>query len=260
MTKTEFAKLVADLGADDSVKAYRADRSLTDLVHRAGGPKGQAERAAHAKALAAELAATREAGTDRRGKPTREPKHSSKVRREICRHLSMVAGPPEVAALRQATGDLEVREMARWTLERMTCPEATAVLIDLATGGVGDEFRIGAINALGRRCCGDAKVVETLRKCAGDDAFAVRMAACDALANHPAADSDATLLAAGKQGEGQAARHARRHIAKARVRLAETLVRAGQKAAGKKIYQAVLADKIDEPQKKAAQRGLEQLA
>jgi HEAT repeat protein len=260
MEKTDIAKLLADLGSDDSVKAYRADRALVELVHRAGGPKGQADRAAHAKALAAELVATRDAGKDRRGKPIREPKHSAKVRREICRHLSMVAGPAEVAALKQAAGDLDVRDMARWALERIDAAEATAALIELAATGVGDEFRIGAINALGRRGCGDAKVIETLRKCAGDEDFAVRMAACDALANHPAADSDATLLAAGKQGEGQAARHARRQIAKARIRLAETLARAGQKAAGKKIYQAVLADKIDEPQKKAAQIGLQHLA
>src|SRR5262245_4044839 len=94
-------KLVEQLGSNDQAKAYQARLALEQVVAQAGRPGNGQARAAVAGALAAQLTATTEQ-KDRQGKTFRTPKHSAKVRGQIARELSYVAGAAEVPALKQA--------------------------------------------------------------------------------------------------------------------------------------------------------------
>jgi HEAT repeat protein len=148
--------------------------------------------------------------------------------------------------------DFEVREMARWALTRMTSPAATAALVEAASAGIGNEFRIGAINWLADRS--GSKVTETLRTCLSDPTPEIRLAAVEALANHADPQADAAIV----QAAANYPRAARR-VVKARLRLAEKLVAANQQGAARQIYQAVASGKFDEAQKKAAAAALARL-
>lgn len=248
----QVKKLVDQLGADQQVKSYQANQALEKIVWESGAPGRDDERPVIAKTLAAELVATREVKGDR-GRTERQPLHSSDVRRQICRHLAAVAAEPELEALRKALDDLEVREMARWALDRMTGDGVTKALVKAAVEGIGGEFRIGAINALARRA--GAEVVSALQTCAKDADRSIQLAACEALASHSNADSDAVLSAAGKGGGRN-----RLRMTKARIRLAEKLAHAGQQSAAEKIYHAILNEKPDRPQASAAQSGLQRIS
>lgn len=243
-------KLSEQLGSSDQVQVYRAKRALAQMTAVAGEPGKEAERAQLATALAKAEAATKPRG-DKDKTPV--PVFSARVRGELARALSEVGGDMEVPTLKQELSDFDAREMARFALDRFTCEAAADALADAAVNAVGAEFRVGAINALGRRKGSGA--VDALKKCAADADPQVRLAAAEALANHADASVDALLVEAGKQHADRAALR----ISKARIRLAENLVRTGQKDAGKAIYQSVAQTAPREPQKKAAQRALEQL-
>lgn len=243
-------QLSDQLASSDQAKVYRAKRALADLTAAAGAAGKDKERAELAASLAKIVAATKpKGGKDK----TPVPAYSARVRDEICRALAAVGGDMEAPALKQALADFESREMARFALDRMTCQAAADVLAEAALQSVGAEFRVGVVNALGRRS--GSGVVDALKKCATDADPHVRLAAAEALANHADASADELLVAAGKHAGGRAALRA----TKARIRLAETLVRAGQKDAGKKIYQAIAQSNARAPQKKAAQQALSQL-
>lgn len=246
---------VGQLGAGDQAQAYAALQQLQRLTIDAGSPGREVQRAELASTLAKELNAANE-HKDGRGKISYTPKYSPRVRGLVARLLAQVAGESEVAALRQLSEEFGAREMARWALDRMTTPGATATLIDLAKTAVGPEFRIGVLNALGRRTGEDVRV--TLAQCALDLDEEVRLAAAEALANLPAPESDQVFEAVLKIG--QPGPTAKRRLLKARLRLAETLVRAGQPQAGKKIYEAIVAQGADPPQAEAAQLALKSLA
>ena len=120
------------------------------LTSELGAPDQGKERAETAAMLAAQLSAQTEKKDDK-GKVSKVAEHSTKSRNQIARYLASVGGDAEVPALKQSLEDFEVREMARWALSRMTCQAATDALIAVATGGIGNEFRVGVINALGTR-------------------------------------------------------------------------------------------------------------
>jgi hypothetical protein len=243
-------QLSDQLGSSDQAKVYQAKRALAEQTSAAGAPGKDKERAELAASLAKIVAATRpKSGQDK----TPVAAYSAKVRGEICRALAAVGGDMETPALKQALADFESREMARFALDRMTCQAATDALAEAALQSVGAEFRVGVVNALGRRS--GSGVVDALKKCAADADPHVRLAAAEALANHADASADELLVAAEKQPGDRAALR----MSKARIRLAETLVRAGQQEAGKKIYQAVAQSDAEGPQKKAAQQALSQL-
>src|SRR5262249_22797861 len=145
----------------------------------------------------------------------------------------------------------ETRESARWALDRVPTAAATAALV-AALDQVGPEFRVGVINALGKRRT--PEVQTALHRQAADADEEVRLAAAEALANFAEASNDHAIVAAGSGSPRSKAR-----AQKARIRLAETLRVAGNKDAAVSIYRAVLADDADKPQKKAAQQALEQL-
>lgn len=249
-------KLVEQLDAKDQVKAYQAYQSLVQIVVQAGRPGNSTERAAVAAALAQHLTAVKEE-KDRQGKPIRVPKYSAKVRGQIARWIGYVAGAAEVPALKQAMGDLDTREVARGALEQIPDSGATQALIDAATNGIGHEFRIGAINSLSRR--NGAETIAGLKQCAADPNIEVRLAAVEALAKYPDPSLDSVMMAALNTREDEAPARVLRRLGKARIRLAETLITAGQKSAGKRIYQAILKGPAEEPQKKAARMNLQQL-
>jgi aminopeptidase N len=233
------------LNSNDQPTAYRAKRALANMAAAAGTPGKAGERAA----LAADLAKAETAKNDKGD----APKYSPKARGDIGRALGEVAGDMEVPALKATLDDFNAREMARFALDRMTCQAATDALADAALNAVGVEFRIGAINALGRR--NGSQVVDVLKGCAGDNDPEIRLAAAEALANHADASADPLIVAVGTQ----AGHRAGLRIAKARVRLAAKLASAGQKDAAKQIYQSIAQSDAAAAQKKAANIGLAQL-
>src|SRR5262245_4436138 len=243
-----ISELAEQLGNADPKVAYRARQELAQTTADSG-KKGESQAEA-ANALAAELAAKTK--TTRNGKEEETPKYSATVKNQIAQYLSVVAEDAQVPALASALTSLETREMARWALERIPTAAATAALIT-ALDQVGPEFRVGVVNALGRRK--GAEVQAALLKTASDEDIHVRLAAIEALANFPEPSNDEPITAAAKGGPPRA--RARAH--RARVRLAETLRIDGKKDAAIAIYKAIVANDADEPQKKAARLALEQM-
>lgn len=245
-----IVQTIEKLGNPDQAQAYQARRALEELISLAGGP-GQDKLAS---ALASELNGKKEQKDG--DKVTHVIKHNPATRSTIARYLALVAGPEEIPALVEAMKDLDVRESARWSLDRIQCPEATAALIQAAVEGIGPEYRIGAINSLGRRS--GENVVAALKQCAKDPYVDIRLSAAEALANLPDASSDAAITEAAS-GEGVFADRARARLTKARVRLAETLARNGDKDSAKKIFEAIVSSNPDAAQKEAATIALAQI-
>jgi HEAT repeat protein len=169
-----------------------------------------------------------------------EPLHSSRVRNHLARLLGYLPVDAAVPPLVNALQDLEVREMARQSLECHPSPRATDALI-AALNSTGPVFCAGVINSLAKK--GGAQSLAAVRRATDDPQAEVRFAALTALSAFPDASLDAIL---------------ERHNAYvARVRLAETLRAAGNKAAAERIYKAILAGNAPEPQKRAARLGLQ---
>lgn len=238
-------ELANQLNSSDQPTVYRAKKQLAAMAAAAGAPGKAGDRTQLASALVKAETAKNEKG---------EAKYSAKARGELARTLSEVGGDREVPGLAETLKDFDAREMARFSLDRMTCQAATDALCDAALNAVGVEFRIGAINALGRRS--GSQIVDVLKACAGDNDPELRLAAAEALANHSDASADPLIAELVKQDGQRAALRA----TKARVRLAARLAGAGQKEAAKKIYQSIAqSDTAAAAQKKAAAIGLTQL-
>lgn len=248
-------KLVEQLGSKEQSVVYQAQQSLIRVVAEAGRPDHERERAAVAGALAGYVTATREQ-KDNKGKVTRVLQYPARVRVQILRWIGYVGGEAEVPALRQALDDLDTREMARWALEQIPGPSSTKALVDAAVNGIGPEFRLGAINTLGRRR--EPEAAAALKECAADPNIEVRLAAVEALAHFPDPTADGVMKSAMSPG-GENGRVNQR-LVRARIQLAETLVAAGQKDAGLRIFRSIVAGKSDETQKKAARAGLQHLS
>lgn len=250
MDTESIGNLVEQLGSGDQAQGYKAYLELFNRAASAGAPGNESARSELARELAAELNAEVEDGDSKR------QKHSAKVRGLVARVLALVGGDEQVPAVKQTLGDFHAREMGRWSLDRIPGEAATSALIVAAVEGIGPEYRIGAINALGKRQ-GDATVA-ALKQCAEDGDLEVRLAAVEALSNQTEPEADASF--ASLLAESHLPERARGRAIKARIRLAETLARAGQTSAAKSVYEAVLAGKPDDPQRAAAQRGLAGLA
>jgi HEAT repeat protein len=248
-------EICKQLGSDDQVEVYQARKALVELTSQLGAKGQDKQRAETARQLAAQLGAPKDPAQarDSRGEATEGSQLSAKARNYVARCLASIGGEPEVAALKQAFDDFDVREMARWALARMTCQGATDALVEAATKGIGEEFRIGAINALGCRP-GSSGAAGALKTCASEASPMVRMAAVEALANHPDPAHDAVIEGA-LRGQGRGARR----VAKARLRLAANLAKAGEKDAARKIYEAISDGNYGEAQEKAATVGLAEL-
>jgi HEAT repeat protein len=246
-------EMLKDLDNADQAVAYKTYQMLemTALAYTARDKA--APREEMAAFLAAELNATDPGGKDNNGndKPP-VPRYSMRVRRQIARLLGYVAGAAEVPALAAAMKDLELREEARCALDRNQSEAATEALV-AALDEVGPTFRVGVAGSLAGRS--GSSVTKALQALIDDEDGAVRVAAADTLATIPNADSHDVLVTLSKRE----CRPTRQAAHKARIRLAETLARAGDKAAARKIYQAVRHSEAGEPQKKAAGIGLDSL-
>ena len=238
-------ELATDLGATDQVKAYQARQALAKLCGDLGASGKEAERAAAAKDLAAALGAVKPA-KDKRGEPTVESMQSVSAVNEICRALALVAGEAEVGVLAACLKDIDLREPARWCLSRLTCQGAADALAECLQTATGTEFRVGVINALGKKS--GSNVVEALKGATTDGEPEVRLAACEALANVADAALDAVIAAV---DPGRSSRRAGR-VAAARIRLGNTLLAAGNDAGALEVFKAVAAADVPEAQKKAA--------
>jgi len=244
------AQLCEQLGSDDRIKAYQARRALAEKA-----AVGEADRMALAAELADCLTAKAEV-KDKKKKEPPPPRYAVAVRNEICRNLADVAGDAQVPALVDALADFDTREMARFALDRIPTPAATAALADALSKSIGVEFRVGLVNALARR--NDPAAREALHKAAADPSSEVRLAAAEALALQPDSTGDAVIVVVGKELRATNSRAAKRADI-ARLRLAGTLSRAGQNDAARGIYQALASEGADEAQKKAAKAALEKL-
>lgn len=234
-----ISELVVQLGNGDQVQEYRARQALFQAVWHGARPGNEAETSQLASALCAELSSSQ---------------HSTRVRGEVCRFLSKVAGASEVQSLAAQLSDADVREMARWALERIPAAEATSALIACAQTAEAVEFRVGAIGSLAHKR--GAEVVACLAACAADKEPEVAIAALEALAEQcdPASDAAfAQALAAGGS-ERTIVR-----IVRARLRLADSLVHAGHSDSAKAVFQAIAAGPAAPIQQAAAQRALAEL-
>jgi len=239
---------VVELDDKDPVVAYRAYKNLEETATRANAPGVENRRADLAATLAAELLAKGEPPKDKKGKPKGPPGplYASGVRSKLCRLLSYVAGASEVPALVEALGDLDVREMARFALDRNTSDAATDALI-AALEQVGPIFRAGVVNALGRRQ--GPKVLDALQKTATEDPTPeIRIIAVEALANIPEPSNVAIVMKATKcRVPGHKTR-----AYKSAVRLAENLGGAGHKSEAVQLCRTFESNDADAAQKKAA--------
>lgn len=242
-------ELARQLGSDDQVQVYRAKQEMVLLTAEAGAPGKDRQRSDMATEMAKSLTTEKEQ-KDNKGKTNKVPELNADGRSLVCRYLANVGDQSEVAALERAMQDFDVREMARWALTRMTCQAATDALAKAAKTGIGDEFRVGAINALAGRS--GSNVRETLVACASLGSPQVRLAAIEALACDADPSNDAVMT---KAAVGDGVRASKR-VARARLRLAENLVAAGKRQAGRAIYQQIVDGKYDPAQQKAAQAAL----
>jgi hypothetical protein len=245
--------MLRNLGAADPVVAFKTSQMLSTMAMASTAPDKSALRAEVAGFLAGELNATDPGGKDDKGKD-KPPvqRYSTAVRNQVARLLGIVAGAAEVPALAQAMKDLDLRESARCALDRNRSPEATDALL-AALAEVGPAFRVGVVGSLGDR--GGERVTRALQGLADDEDVEVRLAAADALAKIPDAGNDAVL----SQMSKQACPCTRETATKARIRLAETLARAGDKSAARRILQDIRQSDAAAPQKKAAEIGLKGL-
>jgi len=250
---SEFKELIQELGKGQEA-AYKANKELLAVVTGASEPGKAGHAREVARALAAELNALTPARKDDKGKDVPQALlYSAAVRCRIAQLLCYVAGAEEVPALDAAMNDMDVREAARMALEVNPSPEATKALLK-AMEAVGPVFRVGIVNALGRRK--PAEAVTQLQELAMNDPEAeVRIAAVEALSKIPEAGSDSSFVQVAKSE----CPCTRSRANKARVRLAETLRLAGQKEAAARIYRAIERSDADAAQKKAAELGLKAL-
>jgi HEAT repeat protein len=168
--------------------------------------------------------------------------------------LAYIGTEKEVPALAEMLKSLDVREMARFALDANPSDAATAALIE-GLADVGPTFRTGVVNALGKRRGENAQAA--LRDIAsGDPDPDMQIAAVEALANYPDRGND-DLIYKMTQNSDPATRSRAR---KARVRLAATLLKAGNKTAARAIYTDIKSGGADPAQIKAAEIGLKATA
>lgn len=241
--------LVAQLGDSDLMKAYSARMQLIDMVMNA--TKSATETASLAAAFSEVLSAKTGDGENAKKKDA-PPKYPAGARRFVLQLLGQVAGDNEVPAIAAALKDLDVRDMARCALERIPGAKSTAALA-AAADEVGPEFRSGVLGALAIRQTPEVQAV--LHKQAAHRDERIRLAAVEALAHFPEASNDDVITGSVKSASARGKSRAQR----ARIRLAESLVRAGKKAEGVAIYKSILGGDNGEPQKKAARIALDQL-
>jgi hypothetical protein len=178
---------------------------------------------------------------------------SRAARQYACRKLSLVGTAASVPALAALLGDKDESHMARYALERIPAPEATAAL-RTALGQVGGDLTIGMLSSLAAKR--DAASVPAIAALVTGDS-AVAVAAAEALGIMATPEAAAAL--AGATAGGAAAEA----VLDARLACADVFLKAGRKAEARAIYEAVSKAVGDTPAthrgravRMACQRGL----
>jgi HEAT repeat protein len=244
-------ELTARMGDADPGVAFNAYRQLEFMVMAASASETSAEADALAAALATELNARKPPQTDDKGKEKPgDLKYSKDARNHLLQLISYVAGEAQAAAVAGCIGDLDLRDMARYALERIPGPQASQALIAALDKEVGPTFRVGIINSLARRGCQLSH--QAIKRATGDANKPVRIAAVEALAWFPDISGDAYMVKMSKDE----CKDCRRRANIARVRLAGTLNKAGKEAEARKLYKRIASSDACEAQKEAAQMAL----
>lgn len=247
--KVDVNELVKELSKPDGPEQYKARVKLRNETARVGGRGQENERTELAAALAKVVA---DGQPKERRRIYDRPFANTFMRCELLRYLCEIAGPAEVPVLMKAVDDFEVRDFIRRVVESIPGDEATAALVKMAVEEEGNEFRVGAINALGNRKSPAA--MEALKTCAADPDPRIRLAAADALAAMGDPTADSVIGQSFDPNRGWAP-HA--NAARTRLRLAGNVAKSGNKAAADQINQGVLAMQPQPYQVKAATNGLQ---
>ena len=212
--------LVPNLGNESVPGREGSYATLERIAFRAGQPSMEADRLACSKVLAAKLG----------------PDVAPLARMWILRQLERMARAEAVSQIAAVLADKDplVRESARRAIQKNPAPEANTALQRALAAADTPAWRVALINALAQRC--DAANLGALKKeaaAANDD---VRTAAVVGLSRLGDPSAAAIVAAAMNQGSPLA----RRIATDSYVRLADALVRNGNKAAAREIYQKLL--------------------
>ncbi|MBS0209902.1 MAG: hypothetical protein JSS27_13215 [Planctomycetes bacterium] len=244
LPKGEIGDLCKELASGDQLRMYHGRVKLTAKWTAAGAPGKENERTKLAKDLAACLPAL-QPEKDKRGEPTETSMKQVAACQELFRVLSLVGGAGEVGAVAACLKQIDLRETARYCLERLNCQEATDALVNALRTLSGNEFRCGLLNSLARKS--GSNVNAALKECLGEKGTAVRLAAVEALANQPELENDAAIASVKLNGRGAA------RVIRARLRLGYTLLKADRKDQARKVFDAIGAGPCTEWQKKAVE-------
>jgi HEAT repeat protein len=166
----------------------------------------------------------------------------------VCRKLMAIGTAASVPALAALLGDKELSHMARYALERITCPEAAQALRE-AVSKLSGALKIGVISSLGARR--DAASVSALAALVADNDAAVARAAALALGairNREAADA----LAKAKP----AADEVKSAVTDATLACAEGLLTDGNKLQALAVYQRLAGETHPKHVRLAATKGI----
>ncbi len=180
----------------------------------------------------------------------RSPKATTDCKRFVCRMLVNAGTAKSVPALAALLGDAELSHMGLYALARLTCPEAGQALRD-GLGRLQGKPLLGVVNALGDRR--DPKAVGALVKLVKHRDAAVREAAIVALGKIGGKEAAACLARrdlASSNSKGRAV------VVRARLRCAERLLEAGDRAAARATYQQLYKPSEATHVRAAALRGL----
>jgi hypothetical protein len=194
------------------------------------GPADTAARAELERRLAAVLA----------------PGASQACKDYVCRKLALIGTAASVPALAPLLAAADDAHLARYALERMTCPEAAAALRTAVETTKGD-LQLGAISSLGGRR--DEQAVPLLGRLLGADP-AVAVAAARALGRIGSAAAARTLAAAKPAAADAMVAGA---IADARLACGDAAFRRGQRAEALAIFRSVEADAKGKPAARVAE-------
>jgi HEAT repeat protein len=219
------------MGGENPTAALWAKKAVRAMAHHAARPSADKERAAVSAAFVAQVKS--EATMD--------------VRSFAVEMLSFVGRDDAVPTLAALLKEKDLREMARWSLERIPGRRATEAIAK-AVASADAEFKVALIKTLGAR--GDVAAVPTVVAALNDSSPEVVRAAVAALGNLPDARSETVLH--GMKSSVPQARDALLH-------LAETFHAKGDHRAAERIYRQIYESATTEHEKCAGLRGLAQV-
>ncbi|MBW1811908.1 MAG: HEAT repeat domain-containing protein, partial [Deltaproteobacteria bacterium] len=202
-----------------TVRTYKFGQSRLDLTRIEGYVRDSYGRPANRQKLEAEFVGV-----------LKSPSATSDGKRWVCRQLSLIGTAASTSTLGQLLLDKELSDMARYALERIDAPEATAQL-RLGLKKTSGTMKVGIINSLGQRR--DPLSKPAMIKLLGDSDLEVAMAAARALGNIGGADAAQALA----QARAKAAGRLQHTIVDAYLSCAELALDAGRKAEALAIYQ-----------------------